>query len=85
MPRLILRHFAEEGELLTVSPELAHRLHDVQTGSMSSGLLVVAAANHGDEPVLVVLKLEKEEGVRASQARVEDKTTLTVEYMRELS
>lgn len=52
---------------------------------MSSGLLVVVAANHGDEPVLVVLKLEKEKGVRASQARVEDKTTLTVEYMRELS
>lgn len=84
VPRLILRHFAEESDLVTVSSELAHRLYDVQAGSMSSGLLVVVAANHGDEPVLVVLKLEKEEGARASQTRVEGKTTLTVEYMREL-
>lgn len=85
VPALLQRHFASEVTLLTVSGELARRLVDAQVGSMSGGLLVVVAATHAeDEPVLTVLKLEKEEGARASQADVGGKATLSVEYMHDL-
>ncbi len=84
VPRLILRHLSADGDLVAVSSELARRLYDAQVGSMSGGLLVTVTADHDDDPVLIVLKLEKEEGARANQSQVDGRATLTVEYMREL-
>ena len=83
-PKSVAGRLRDEHELVDLSVELGRRLHDSQSGAMSGGLLVVMEGTHDGHPILSVLKLEKEEGARASSAKVEGKTTYSVEYMRDL-
>lgn len=66
------------------SQEMAVHLHSTQTGVNSGGLLVVAEAALGQLSALVILKLEKEEGLRVHSADVKGKHTLSIEHVRDL-
>lgn len=83
-PDAVAARLRGEDELVELSVALGTRLHESQSGAMSGGLLVVMEGVHGEEPVLSVLKLEKEEGARASSANVEGKATYSVEYLKDL-
>jgi hypothetical protein len=83
-PESVVARLQGEHNLVDLSVELGRRLHDSQSGAMSGGLLVVMEGTHDERPILSVLKLEKEEGARASSAEVEGKATYSVEYMRDL-
>lgn len=83
-PASVVEHFLSEDGLIDLSIVLGRRLHDAQSGAMSGGLLVVLEGMHGQSTVLSVLKLEKEEGARAASAKVEGKTTYSVEYLKDL-
>jgi hypothetical protein len=85
VPSAINAHLSGDGQnLIDLSKTLAEQLVQVQSGAMSAGLLVVLTGQHEDKKILCVLKLEKEEGARAKTAKVEGKTTYSVEYMRDL-
>lgn len=83
-PRSVGARLRDESDLVELSVELGQRLHDSQSGAMSGGLFVVMEGTHEGRPILSVLKLEREEGARASSAEVEGKATYSVEYMRDL-
>jgi hypothetical protein len=83
-PQSVGARLRGERNLVDLSVELGRRLHDSQSGAMSGGLLVVTEGTHDGRPIVSVLKLEKEEGARASSAEVEGKATYSVEYMRDL-
>jgi hypothetical protein len=83
-PGTITARLRGEDDLVELSIGLGNRLHQSQSGAMSGGLLVVMEGTHGEAPILSVLKLEKEEGARASSAEVEGKSTYSVEYLKDL-
>lgn len=83
-PERITARLQGKDDLVELSISLGTRLHQSQSGAMSGGLLVVMEGTHGGAPILSVLKLEKEEGARASSAEVEGKSTYSVTYLKDL-
>jgi hypothetical protein len=83
-PETIAARLRGKDDLVGLSIGLGNRLYESQSGAMSGGLLVVMEGMHGAAPILSVLKLEKEEGARASSAQVEGKSTYSVEYLKDL-
>lgn len=83
-PLKIAGRLSGSSDLVTLSKDLASKLANAQTGAMSSGLLVVMEGSHGSDPLLAVMKLEKEEGARAASAEVDGKATYSVEYLKDL-
>lgn len=83
-PATVIQHFLGKDRLIDLSIVLGRRLHNAQSGAMSGGLLVVLEGAHGESTILSVLKLEKEEGARAASAKVDGKTTYSVEYLKDL-
>lgn len=72
-------------DLLQLSVSLAQRLYGSQTAAMSAGLLVAMKGQYrNSEPMLAVLKLEKEKGARAEQEQRDGKSTYTVQYLTDL-
>jgi len=67
-----------------MSKSIAQHLHDTQGGASPGGLVTVAECHVDGRKALGILKLEKEEGVRLSQAMHEGLRTFDVSYIRDL-
>jgi hypothetical protein len=52
--------------------------------SVPTGLLILARVLVAGERALAILKLEKEEGVRVKEGRIDDKRTFNIEHLRDL-
>ncbi|MEW6114838.1 MAG: nucleoid-associated protein [Thermodesulfobacteriota bacterium] len=53
-----------EAELVGISRIFAEHLNALQTGVNSAGILVVAECRIGSDPIVAIMKLERDEGVR---------------------
>jgi hypothetical protein len=67
-----------------MSIKMAQRLYDSQTGVNPSGLLTVIQGKIGRDQVVAVLKLEKDEGVRATPLKLKGKNTFDLEQIHDL-
>ena len=74
----------EEMGFIAASWELAGHLHKSQTGINPAGLLIVVEATIDDKNAIIVLKLEREDGVRVQQQEIAGKKTFSVEHIRDL-
>jgi hypothetical protein len=75
VPKAVRKFFdSSHDALLEVSRDLAGYLHTCQSGNVSSGLLVVAQAEDAvaGEKMLVIMKLEPQDGVRATKTTRDD-------------
>lgn len=70
---------------VTASQEMARHLYELQKQTNSPGLLTVLRARAGDDPVVAVLKLEREVGVHVQIERVGDQQVIDLEYLRDLT
>lgn len=87
VPKAVRAFFSPKPDLLAVSRDLAQYLHSCQSGNVSSGLLVVAEAEDVStkERVLVIMKLEPQDGVRAKRVEREDGTIVyDIDYVPDL-
>ena len=66
------------------SQDIARHLQNCQTASTSAGLLIVALATIGEKKSLVIMKLEKEAGVRLTQERDGDNVTFNLVHLKDL-
>lgn len=66
------------------SQKIAQHLFKAQTGSMSSGLLVVGQASVGPLPAVAVIKLEKQDGVRLMKQSTAGQVTFSLRRIRDL-
>ncbi len=73
-----------EIDFIAASWEVARHLHQTQTGINPAGLLIVVEATIDDKDALVILKLEREDGVRVQQQEIDGKKTFSVEHIRDL-
>ena len=72
-------------EFVAHSQELARQLQAAQTATTSGGLLAVADARAGARKALLIVKLEKEAGIRVRETKNNnDKLTLSLEHLRDL-
>jgi hypothetical protein len=69
---------------VAASQELAQHLYSSQTRANTGGLLVVAKGTVVNRPCYGILKLEKEEGIRAHQEERQGKLTFNLEHLRDL-
>jgi len=67
-----------------MSIKMAQRLYASQTGVNPSGLLTVVQGKIDKSQVVAVLKLEKDEGVRATPLQLEGKNTFDLEQIHDL-
>jgi hypothetical protein len=65
-----------DDELIDRSQNMAYDLFDLQPGSASDGLLIVALATIDTRPTCLVLKLEQEEGVRTEEELIDGETAV---------
>lgn len=70
--------------LVTSSQEMARHLHSSQTAAISSGLLIVFRGTIDSLPCLGVLKIEREEGLRAREKHVDGKLTFDMQHLHDL-
>jgi hypothetical protein len=84
VPRLVTEHLADGRSFVAKSVAIAQHLYQTQTGVNPPGLLVVARVLVQGRRALAILKLEKEQGVRVRQSRVEQKRTFSIEHLRDL-
>jgi hypothetical protein len=84
VPGLVTEYLGDGRSFVAKSVAIAQHLYQTQTGVNPPGLLVVARVSVQGRRALAILKLEKEEGVRVKQARVEDKRTFSIEHLRDL-
>lgn len=79
VPLAVRKFFdSKDDALLEVSQDLAKYLHTCQSGNVSPGLLVVAEAQDATtkEKLLVIMKLEPQDGVRATKTIRDDGTVV---------
>jgi hypothetical protein len=82
VPRLVsdaVRHGSFD--LVESSREMAVHLNEIQTGSNSAGLLIVAEATLGDARAVVILKLEKDTGARVQPITRDGKMVLELQLV----
>ncbi len=85
IPPLVLDGLGpKERDFVTASQEMARHLYECQTGSNPGGLLAVIEGTIGEQAAFVIMKLEKEAGVRIIQDEQEGKRTFNVEHVRDL-
>lgn len=86
VPAIIRRHLnGQDADLIKNSQELARKLQLTQPPISSPGILIVANAETGGVPALLVAKVEHEEGIRAREVTTtEGQTTFSVEFLRDL-
>lgn len=71
-------------DFIKISQEMAVHLYTIQTGSNPAGLLALVDCELGSNPVLALLKIEKEEGARLQQDLLGGKKTFNVLHFRDL-
>lgn len=80
VPKLVLDQLGESpSDFVEVSQAIAKRLFECQTSRNTAGFLTVVHGNVESKPALVILKLEKEKGVRIEPQIVEGKLTYDFE------
>ncbi|MGY1397034.1 nucleoid-associated protein [Streptomyces sp. SS10] len=85
LPGYVHDFLVNERSLVDVSGDLVHLLLRSQTGVSPSGLLLVASATLAGHPALLLVKLEQETGMRASQTFTDDGLrTFNVKYFADL-
>lgn len=85
VPGLVEGLLAEPlSDFVAVSQELAKLLHANQDGVNPGGLLTLMDLSIGERRGLAIVKLEKEEGARVRQAKVDGHTTFNVTHLRDL-
>lgn len=83
---LMNEYFFENGNnRISITQQIAQHLFDIQNAQNSSGLLLFLRCSTGEDTVLAVLKVEREEGVRVKQQIVNDGLmTFDIEHIRDL-
>lgn len=76
---------SDPGTLPAQSRLMAERLHQVQTGVNPPGLLTVITGSVDNEPAVSVLKLEREQGIRFRVRRVQGRSTVDLQFLRDLT
>ncbi|WP_369192433.1 nucleoid-associated protein [Streptomyces sp. R08] len=84
VPDAVRAFLNDKQDLVTVSGEIAHLLRDNQTGSNSAGLLLVATARLGDQPALLMVKLEQETGMQANSIITDGLRTFDMQFFANL-
>lgn len=85
VPELVRGFLAHPpSEFVQMSKGIAKHLHDAQGGASPGGLFTIADCDVAGRKALGILKLEKEEGVRLTQATHEGLRTFDVSYIRDL-
>jgi hypothetical protein len=76
---------ASGDQLVPRSQELAQHLFAIQNKTNSEGLLAVASGTVDEGPVVSVLKLEREQGLRLQIIREDDRNLADIEHLRNLT
>jgi hypothetical protein len=85
VPELVFDNLgSRKRKFVAMSQEMANHLYSCQVGINPEGLLTVAQVTIEDIRALVILKLEKEEGVRVRQATTDGRMTLSVQHIHDL-
>lgn len=84
IPQLVTATLGRKHGFVKMSCQAAVALASSHTGATSGGLLTVAECAIGTWPGLLLLKLEKEEGVRVERVGGVGRRTLSVEHIRTL-
>ncbi|MGE5390482.1 MAG: nucleoid-associated protein [Deltaproteobacteria bacterium] len=84
--RLVYEYFnGDINRHIAITQEIAQYLFDSQNAINSGGLLLFVKCTEREKPMLAILKVEKEEGVRIRQQIVQDGLmTFNVEHIRDL-
>jgi hypothetical protein len=84
-PNLITdRLTAQTIPLVDMSQQLAHHLNTCQNRQNPAGLLTIIQATQSGQQVVMVIKFEREAGVRMSQIELKGKRTFNVSQIKDL-
>ena len=83
IPKLVVNNFFKNNNsnFVEVSQKMASYLYECQNRVNSPGLLAVIEVSVVGQLALAILKLEKEEGMRIEQTKVDGEVTFDVEYI----
>ena len=84
IPQLVVDDFFKsknDDDFVKLSQKMATYLYDCQTRVNPPGLLAVIEVSIAKQSGLVILKLEKEEGIRIEQNKSNGQVTFDVEYI----
>ena len=81
----VVRIVGDHGALAQHSRVMAERLHAVQTGVNPPGLLTVISGSVDGASAVAVLKLEREQGIRFQVRRVNGRSTVDLQFLRDLT
>jgi hypothetical protein len=84
LPDRVYSFLVGDINLVDVSVELVHLLRNSQSGVNSAGLLLVAEARLGTERSLLIVKLEQETGMQATETFVNGLRTFDMKYLADL-
>ncbi|MFJ8976394.1 nucleoid-associated protein [Streptomyces sp. NPDC102282] len=84
LPDYVYAFLTGESNLVDVSVDLVHLLRSSQTGVNSAGLLLVADARLGKDKALLIVKLEQETGMQATETVVDGLRTFDMKYLADL-
>jgi nucleoid-associated protein YejK len=81
---LFAEWIAADSEFVEISKKIADHLNAIQTGRSPGGLVTIIVGTVSGTDCLAVLKLEKEEGARLEQTRIDGKNTFDMVHIRDL-
>ncbi|HVU61238.1 MAG TPA: nucleoid-associated protein [Mycobacteriales bacterium] len=81
----VTRIIGDQTRLAADSRAMAERLHAVQTGVNPPGLLTVISGVLANAPVVAVLKLEREQGIRFKVRRSHGHAVVDLQFLRDLT
>lgn len=83
---LVYEYFnANENRRIQITKQIAQYLFDIQNAINTGGLLLFVRCSVGEQPLLAILKVEREEGVRVRQQIMQDGLmTFDVEHIQDL-
>lgn len=84
LPDRVYSFLTGELNLVDVSVELVHLLRNSQSGVNSAGLLLVAEARLGGQRSMLIVKLEQETGMQATETFVNGLRTFDMKYLADL-
>ncbi|MFD1663106.1 nucleoid-associated protein [Streptomyces caeni] len=83
-PDYVYSYLTGEANLVDVSVDLVHLLRSSQSGVNSAGMLLVADARLADKKSLLIVKLEQETGMQATETVVNGLRTFDMKYLADL-
>ena len=84
VPGLSADLLSGQRDLVPASQEMAKHLFECQSGVNSAGLLVVGLGVVGSDSALILMKLQREEGVRVRQESLDGNMTFNIEHVQNL-